>query len=227
MGEANAPSTEQPNRMRRGIAATMTASAAIPQFSLERDVDVSLLEERLAGLAPSDPTTRPTIGDAVTAALARALPGHPAFMRSWIDDVFHLHRVVNMGVAVALPDGLVTPVIAGADQLGVSQLAGIRRSLQHRLNTGDRLSPTEATGATFTITNLGALGVDRFTALVNPPQPGIMAIGRTRNLDGGRVLTLTLTADHRVADGAHGARLLADVADGLSLEPRVDDLLAG
>lgn len=226
MGETNVAATEQPDRMRRGIAATMTASASIPQFSLERDIEVSFFEERLAGVIPSDPTTRPTIGDAVTAVLARALPGHPAFMRSWIDDVFHLHHVVNMGVAVALPDGLVTPVIAGADRLGVGQLAGIRRSLQHRLGAGERLSPAEATGATFTITNLGALGIDRFTALVNPPQSGILAIGRTRSLDGGRVLTLTLTADHRVADGAHGARLLAEVADGLTVEARVDALLA-
>lgn len=226
MGDTYVPVVEQPNRMRRGIAATMTASASIPQFSLERDVEVSFLEERLAVFDLGDPATRPTIGDAVTAVLARALPGHPAFMRSWIDDAFHLHQAVNMGVAVALPDGLVTPVIADADRLGMGQLAGIRRSLQQRLGAGERLTPAEATGATFTITNLGALGVDRFTALINPPQSGILAIGRARSLDGGRFLTLTLTADHRVADGAHGARLLAELAERLSREEQVDALLA-
>ena len=197
-----------PSRLRLATAEIMSISAGIPQFSLERDVDVTDLWQALAAReAP-----RPSIADAVIAALARALTRHPAFLRFWDHGEIRAHDRINIGVAVALDDGLVVPVLPDADRLDIAEVAAARRQLQEHAKRGRLPSSAQAV---FTVSNLGPFGVDRFTALVNPPEPGILAIGRTRARAARQEVTLTLSADHRVVDGLDGARLLAEVADTL------------
>jgi pyruvate dehydrogenase E2 component (dihydrolipoamide acetyltransferase) len=198
------------SRLRRATAEIMSISAGIPQFSLERDVDVTELLQTLAAReAP-----RPSIADAVIVALARALARHPAFLRFWDDGEIRARDRVNIGVAVAVDDGLVVPVLPDVDRLDLAQVAAARRQLQEHVMRGRLPSSAQAV---FTVSNLGPFGVDRFTALVNPPESGILAIGRTRVRDARQELTLTLSADHRVVDGLDGARLLAEVAETLEV----------
>ena len=223
---SSSPSDETPSAMRRAIAASMNMSAAIPQYSLERDVDVGALEIGLRYLAERlNEDDRPTVADAITVAVARSLRQHPAFMRSWEDGVFRVRDTVNLGLAVAVPDGLVVPVISGADQLTIAEAAAARRRLQQIVGEQGPLAQSEMSGAVFTISNLGALGVDRFRALVSPSESGILAVGRVGDREGRRMITLCLSADHRVCDGADGARLLAEVAERLSTRRGIDDVL--
>jgi pyruvate dehydrogenase E2 component (dihydrolipoamide acetyltransferase) len=209
---AQAGDVTEPSRKRRAIAASMTLSAATPQFSLQRDVDVAALEELLVRRRDwFAATQRPTIADAVGFAVARALRAWPVFLTAWSDAGLIRHDGVHLGVAVAMADGLVVPVITHADRRSLPEYAETRRDLQNRAGSG-ALRAAETSGAVFTISNLGPLGVDRFTALVNPPESGILALGRIRDDQGRRNLTLTLSCDHRVVDGADGARLLAAIA---------------
>jgi pyruvate dehydrogenase E2 component (dihydrolipoamide acetyltransferase) len=201
---------EEPSRLRQAIAAAMTASASVPQFSLERDVEITelveTLQERSLGLE------RPlSVADAIGVATARAIRGHPEFLRSWEDGAFRVSDDVALGLAVAVEDGLIVPVLHGADRLTVEVFSEQRKYLQDRTLQG-RLSTSESMGAVFTISNLGPLGVDRFRALVNPPESGILALGRSWKVNGRSLMTLSLSADHRVVDGAQGARLLDEIA---------------
>lgn len=206
---------EKPSKMRRAIASTMIISATVPQFSLERDVVVGPLEESLAEIASTESEERrPTVPDAIFASLAGILTNHPNFLRSWKDEGYVRHERVNIGVAVEVPEGLLVPVIEDADQLSMCDVAAARRHLQKKA-TENSLAASEITGAVFTVSNLGPFGIDRFRALVNPPESGILAIGRTIEREGKRLMTLNLSADHRVVDGADGARLLADLANEL------------
>lgn len=228
--EAAAPvagSVEPASRMREAIAKSMSLSATIPQFSLERDVDVTDLEARLGEVAAAvADERRPTIADAIASATARALRAHPQILRSWENGAYRIHNSVNLGIAVALPHGIVVPVIADADRQSVTELAARRRSLQEKVGSGSGLSGDEASGAVFTVSNLGALGVDRFRALVNPPEPGILAVGRVSAREGRRFVTLNLSVDHRVADGAEAARLLGTIAESMETKDAIDMLLA-
>jgi pyruvate dehydrogenase E2 component (dihydrolipoamide acetyltransferase) len=197
-----------PSRLRRATAEIMSISAGIPQFSLERDVDVTDLLQALA----EREAPRPSIADAVIVALARALTRHRAFLRFWDNGEIRAHDRVNIGLAVAIDDGLVVPVLPDVDRLNIAEVAIARRQLQEHAVRGRLPSSAQAV---FTISNLGPFGVDRFTALVNPPESGILAIGRARVRDARQEVTLTLSADHRVVDGLDGARLLAEVAETL------------
>jgi pyruvate dehydrogenase E2 component (dihydrolipoamide acetyltransferase) len=199
---------EEPSRLRRAIAEAMSLSAAIPQFTLEREVDVTRLLAQLEGTG--DPHA-PGVADAIAVATARAIRAHEVFLRSWADGAFERHPEVHLGVAIAVDDGLIVPVVRNADRMGPRAFAAARRHLQERTRAG-KLASAEVTGAVFTISNLGPFGVDRFQALVNPPESGILAIGRVREHAGRRMVSLSLSADHRVVDGAQGARLLAEIA---------------
>lgn len=218
------PETQEPSQMRKTIAKAMIESAGIPQFALERDLDVTALQNLLGDL-PAEYTEecRPTIADAIALALARVLTKHQAFMRSWADGKYVLHRSVTLGLAVAVSGGLVVPVVREANLLSLSQMAQQRRQLQERAKAG-RLSAGEMSAGVFTLSNLGPLGVDRFLPLVNPPESGILGVGRVKEDRGRQMITLTLVADHRVVDGAHGAALLADIAELLE-EPVASGLL--
>ncbi len=128
------------------------------------------------------------------------------------------HGEVNIGVAVALDDGLTVPVIAGCQRLSLKEIAAVSRTLADRARTG-KISEAEITGGTFSVSNLGMFGVEEFVAVIHPPQGAILAVGaildqpvvREGSLAVGRVMRLTLSADHRLIDGADAARFLAEV----------------
>jgi pyruvate dehydrogenase E2 component (dihydrolipoamide acetyltransferase) len=182
----------------------MSASAAIPQFTIESDADLRALGVLRDGLGAD---RRPGYADVLTAACARALLEHPRINASFDGDAIVEHGEVNVGIAIAVEDGLVAPAVMGADTRTIPELAAERRRLTQAAEAGV-LTPADLLSATFTISNLGPLGVRRFRALVVPPQAAILAVGRL--CDDGR-MSLSLSCDHRVLDGAPAARFLADV----------------
>ena len=195
-------------RLRRGTINSMTMSAQIPQFTLQRDVATEGLLRVRRALRKL--VAAVTLTDVITAACARALREHPNVNASFCDGAVVEHERINIGLAFAMDDGLTVPVILDADRRSLPQLAAERE----RLVTQTRsyaLHRDEIYGGTFTISNLGPLGVDRFNALVLPPQAAILALGAMRE-----TLALSVAFDHRAVDGAPGARFLATLARSLA-----------
>jgi len=194
--------------------------ASAPHFSLTRDVDAERLVGWRAALGGDV-----TITDLVVWLVARALERHPEVNARWEDAAPRPVADVNVGIAVAVDDGLVVPVVHGANRLEVREVAERRRDLVARARDGS-LRPEDVQGGTFTVSNLGMLGVDAFTAIVNGPQAAILAVGRVADrvvaVDGRPSvrprMNFTLSCDHRVVDGARGARFLATLAE-LAEEP--------
>lgn len=187
--------------MRRAVAAAMTASAAIPQFTLEA---------RAKAPGPRTPgaTSGVSVEDLVIAAAARTLTGHRRLNASFghhIDE----HEEINIGVAIAIDDGIVAPAIRGADNMTMPEIRTERRRLVNAARRGT-LRPDELYSATFTISNLGGHGIARFRALVIPPQAAILAVGA---LDRRNRLWLSLSVDHRVTDGVPAARFLTELVE--------------
>ncbi len=211
--------------IRRTIAERMVRSAReAPQFTVSMDVDMTrslaLLEEIQAAQKPQ---TRITLTAWLVRVLAWALARHPWMNASFQEDHIVLWEDINVGVAVAVEEGLVVPVIHRAQDLGLAAIAERLEDLVTRARDGN-LRLEDVRGGTFTLSNLGMFGVDHFTALVNPPQAGILAVGRVVKrpivLEDDQVAvrpmaTLTVSADHRVVDGAIVARFLADVRAAL------------
>ena len=204
------------SRMRRAIAERMTRSVREqPQFSISRDVDMSAANEARTKAGAS-------YTDAIVAACAKALRDHPRLRGRIEDDALVISDAIHVGIAIALDDGLLVPVLRDADRKDLSELARERERLEQHARAG-KLAEHELGGAVFTVSNLGTLGVDRFTAIVNPPEAAILAVGRVTDRviakDGSAlvrpVATLTLSVDHRVADGATAARYLTAVAERL------------
>ncbi len=191
--------------MRRAIAKAMTASALIPQFTVEAEASLGPLTELRRAAPTAD--VRISYSDVFVAATARALKSHPLLNSSYVDDAILEHQLVNIGVAVALQDGLIAPAIKDADQLTLAEIAQLRKSLSAAAQQGT-LSPEDIFSATFTISNLGPFGVTRFRALVVPPQAGILALGSISTTGS---VSLSLSCDHRVLDGAHAAEFLRDL----------------
>jgi len=203
--------------MRRAITASMTMSAQVPQFTLDRAIDLTAaaaLREELqaAGI-------RCSWEDLLTAASARALREHPHVNASFDEDAIVEHPDINVGLATAVEDGLVGPAVLNADRLGLGELVAERRRLRAGAADGS-LRGLELYGATFTISNLGPYGVERFRALVIPPQAAILSCGRVLGGegDGAPRINVALSCDHRVLDGAPAAEFLATVC-GLIEEP--------
>ena len=204
------------SRMRRAIGERMTQSVRDqPQFSISRDVDMTAANEKRSQMGAS-------YTDVIVAACAKALRDHPR-LRARIDEgSLVTPDAINVGIAVALDDGLLVPVIGDADRKGLGELAREREDLERAARSG-KLRADAVAGAVVTVSNLGTLGVDRFPAIVNPPEAAIIAVGRVSDrvvAKGGSpavrpVVTLTLSVDHRVADGATAARYLSAVADRL------------
>ena len=220
--QAHSEDSEELSRMRLAIAARMSKSAAVPQFQLMREI---VLER------PENPGDGPkvTYTDLLLWATAGALAERPAVNSSWVDGdppTVKSHPSVNLGFAVAVPDGLIVPVIWDAASLSPAQISLERRRLEGAAR-GGRLLPEDLSGGTFTVSNLGGAGVDEFIALLNPPEAGILAMGAVKPrpvvVDGALVaaptVRLTLTGDHRVFDGVEGARFLQAIAD--RLQPQV------
>lgn len=201
------------SRMRRAIAASMNVSAQVPQFTLDRAVGLTqaaaLREQLRAG------GTAASWEDLLVAACARALREHPWVNASFDEDGIELHPQINIGLATALEDGLVSPAVLDANTRTLAELGLARRELREKAASGG-LRGAELFGATFTISNLGPYGIDRFRALVIPPQAAILACGRIMETGGEPSMNLALSCDHRVLDGAPAARFLASVCSLLS-----------
>jgi pyruvate dehydrogenase E2 component (dihydrolipoamide acetyltransferase) len=204
----------------RRMAERMTASwTTAPHFYLFREVDVSRLRS-WRELANRDAGARVTYTDLLVKLVAAALTRHPGLNASWKDGVITRRAEINIGVAVAIEDGLIVPVIHRADTLSLAEIAARREDVVSRSQAG-KLRPDDIQGGGFTISNLGMYGVDAFSAIVNPPQAAILAVGRIAE----RVLAvngqpavhptmmLSLSCDHRVVDGARGAQFLGTLAD--------------
>jgi pyruvate dehydrogenase E2 component (dihydrolipoamide acetyltransferase) len=198
---------------------TQRAWQEVPHFFLVREVDASRLEGWRSAARRREGGDRITHTDLLVRVVAAALREHPRVNASWREDAITAHDDVNVGLAVATDDGLVVPVVHAADRLGLQQIARRRTELVEAARTR-KLRPDDLQGGTFTISNLGMFGVDAFMAIVNAPQAAILSIGRIAErpvvVDGAVVarptIVLGLSFDHRVVDGAGGARFLDTLA---------------
>jgi pyruvate dehydrogenase E2 component (dihydrolipoamide acetyltransferase) len=204
----------------RVMAERMTQSwTTVPHFFLVREVDASRLMS-WRDRAVKKTGAKITYTDLLVKLVAAALAQHPRVMVSWKDGAIVQLVDVNIGVAVALEDGLVVPVIHRADTLSLAEIADRREELVTRAQSG-KLRPADIQGGVFTISNLGMYGVDAFSAIVNPPQAAILAVGRIADrvvpVNGqpavAPMMALTLSCDHRALDGARGAQFLGALAD--------------
>ncbi|HEX2943731.1 MAG TPA: 2-oxo acid dehydrogenase subunit E2, partial [Rhodopila sp.] len=241
MGKATQPVITAPHKliphstMRKVIARRLTeAKSTIPHFYVSMDIEIDALIGLLAQLnAKAPPKDAPgsflvTINDMVIKAAAATLRKVPEVNASWTDDGMVFYDDVDISVAVAIPDGLITPIIRKADQKGLSTISQEMKDLAGRAKAG-KLKPEEFQGGGFSISNMGMFGVSEFSAIINPPQAAILAVaaGQKRpvvkndSLAVATVMTCTLSVDHRVVDGALGARWLRAfkqiVEDPLSL----------
>ncbi len=217
----NPPYTEKPHSgMRRVIARRLSESKqTIPHYYMAIDCvidDLLKIRASLNAKAASDQGGyRISVNDFVIRAAALALRQVPAANASWSDEAILLWERVDIAVAVALDDGLITPIVKSADQKGLAQIAQEAKDLAERARAG-KLKLEEFQGGTFSISNLGMYGIREFAAVINPPQGGILAVGtgeqrpvvRDGQLAVATVMTCTLSADHRVVDGAVGAQFL-------------------
>jgi pyruvate dehydrogenase E2 component (dihydrolipoamide acetyltransferase) len=205
---------------------TTLSWTTVPHFFVLREVDASALNEAREQMTSAIEKThgvRPTHTDLLVALVARVLTKHPRLNSSWSGDGIRSHQEVNIGLAMAVDDGVVAPVIPSADKIGLSQIATQRRDLSARARAG-KLRPSDLAPATFTISNLGMYNVDAFSAIIIPPQAAILAIGRIADRVVARegkaairpMIHLTLSADHRVVDGARAAKFLDDLARAIS-----------
>ena len=181
--EREPPEQITPTRVQLRIAERMMqAKSTIPDFAISMTVDMQAASEMRNALrapAESSGTRAPSVNDMVVKACALALREHPEVNASSIDDKFHLHKRINVGVAVATDGSLVVPTIPDADQRSLGSIAQESRRLASAVRDGT-VTPAELAGGTFTISNLGMFGVSAFTAVVNPPQAAILAVGRSR-----------------------------------------------
>jgi pyruvate dehydrogenase E2 component (dihydrolipoamide acetyltransferase) len=214
----NPPYTERPlNAMRRVIARRLTESKqTVPHFYLTIDCEIDALLKIRGELNAKSEAYRISVNDFVIRAAALALRQVPVANASWSDDAILLWDTVDIAVAVALDDGLITPIVKGADRKGLAAIANETKDLVARARAG-KLKLEEFQGGTFSISNLGMYGVRDFAAVINPPHGGILAIGageqrpvvRNGALAIATVMSCTLSCDHRAVDGAVGAQFLA------------------
>jgi len=208
-------------RLQRTISTRMDEANAIPDFTLERDVDTTALAAARADLRVALPEqNRPSVNDFVIRAIAMAVRERPDIVSRVEGDEFVVPDSVDVGVAVSVPGGLIVPVIHGADAKGVPAIAAEVRDLAGRGRSG-ALRPDELEGSVITVTNLGMFGIDRFHAVINPGEAAILAVGRAVAkpvvVDGHVVvrdiMTLSLSVDHRAVYGAEAATFLGRVAE--------------
>jgi pyruvate dehydrogenase E2 component (dihydrolipoamide acetyltransferase) len=204
--------------IRRTIARRLTEAWQAPVFQLVVTADASGLtntREQLVELV-REGEVKPTVNDVLTRLVAAALVRHRAVNAQFLGDEVHRYPSANIGIAVATPNGLIVPVVRAADRKSVQEIASVRADLVGRAREG-RLQLVDLEDGTFTISNLGMYGIDEFTAVLNPPQVAILAVGSIERrvlAVGDRVelaptLTMTLTCDHRAIDGSEGAEFLA------------------
>ena len=166
-------------------------------------------------MAAMGPEYKVSVNDIILKAVAVALTKHPEVNSHWMGDKIRQHHRVHVGMAVAIPEGLITPVIFDADSKGLSQISKEARELAKRARER-KLAPHEYTGATMSVSNLGMLNIEEFTAIINPPEAAILAVGAVEDkavvVDGAieirKRMRVTMSCDHRVIDGALGAQFL-------------------
>jgi pyruvate dehydrogenase E2 component (dihydrolipoamide acetyltransferase) len=208
-------------RLQRTVSRRMAESkATAPDFALEVEIDMALcveLRERLKQVEEKPPS----FNDMVVKACANALREHPRVNGAYKDGKFELYSRVNVGVAVAANDALVVPTVFDADKKSLGEISRTVQGLAQKVRDG-KVTPPELSGGTFTVSNLGMYGIDRFTAVINPPQAALLAVGSLRKRpvvdEGGRIvardtMSATLVCDHRILYGADGAEFLARVRE--------------
>jgi len=187
----------------------------VPTFYLTAEFDLSRVAEMRTAMAEAGDEFKVSFNDIILKATATALAEHPDVNAHWLGDRIRRFNRVHLGMAVAIPDGLITPVIFDADRKGLGEIARESRELAARARDR-KLTPEEYTGSTFSVSNLGMFGIDQFTAIINPPEAGILAIGAVAEVPvvkSGAIaiekhLRVTMSCDHRVIDGATGAKFL-------------------
>jgi pyruvate dehydrogenase E2 component (dihydrolipoamide acetyltransferase) len=205
---------------------TTQSWTSVPHFFVTREVDASALNttrERLIPVIEKSHGVKVTHTDLLVVAVSQALRQHPRMNGSWANDKVALNADVNVALAMAVENAVVTAVIRNSDKISLGDIAKQRKELSERARA-NRLQPADITGATFTISNLGMFSVDAFTAIIVPPQAGILAVGAiadrvvaVNGMIGVRpTLNLTLSSDHRVVDGARAAQFLNDVVLALA-----------
>ena len=202
--------------MRQTIARRLVTSIGpVPHFFLTTEIEMDRVAEMRRSINEMDAELKISINDVIIKVAAAALIQHPQVNASFQDRNVRYYERADIGVAVAIEDGLITPVVRSADQKSLSQIAGEVRELAERARSR-KLLPEEYTGATFSISNLGMLGIDEFTAVINPPEAAILAVGavtpkavvRDGQVTVRQMMRVTMSCDHRVIDGATGARFL-------------------
>lgn len=226
-GPALASHADSLSPVARLMAERTTQSwTTVPHFFVTRELDASALNQARQQFAEESEKSRGvklTHSDLLVALVARVLATHIRMNASWTDDAIRPNADVNISLAMAVNEGVVAPVIPRADRAGLGAIAVQRRELAERARA-NKLRPSDLTGGTFTISNLGMFDVDAFTAIITPPQAAILAVGRIQDrvvaVEGQPAIrpmvTLTLSSDHRVIDGARAAEFMRDVADAIT-----------
>jgi pyruvate dehydrogenase E2 component (dihydrolipoyllysine-residue acetyltransferase) len=239
---AHKPATGPPANTLSTVARLMAERTTqswttVPHFFVVREVDATTLREERHKLAPSVHSSygvKLTYTDLLVALVARVLARHPRLNASWAGDRIRENPDVNIAIAIAVDDGVVAPVIRRADTSDLGTVALQRHQLTEKARNG-KLQPTDVSGGTFTISNLGMLGIDAFSAVIVSPQAAILAIGRILDrvvaVDSHPtvrpMMTLTLSSDHRVVDGARVAKFLQDLAQAIENPCQVFRALLG
>jgi pyruvate dehydrogenase E2 component (dihydrolipoamide acetyltransferase) len=221
------PKLETLTSIGRLMAERTTQSwTTVPHFFLVREVDATGLNaarEKLASSAAASSSAKITHTDLLIALVARVLLKHPRMNASYTPAGIQLHAHVNIAIAIAVNDGVVAAVMPNADKLGLAEIAAQRKELAERAKAG-KSRTQDLSGATFTISNLGMFEIDSFTAIIPPPQAGILAVSaiadRVVAVDGKpavrSMMTITLSCDHRVVDGVRGAQFLNDLVQAIA-----------
>jgi pyruvate dehydrogenase E2 component (dihydrolipoamide acetyltransferase) len=204
------------SQMRKTIARRLVESKfSAPHFYLTMHINMDMMVEARNSINNTHPDNKISFNDIIIKAAALALKNHKNVNASWHGESIRYNHHIHIGMAVAVEDGLLVPVIKFADQKSLSQISEEAKIIAARAKE-KKLQPEEMQGNTFTISNLGMLDIDEFTAIINPPDACIMAVGKVKKIPvvvndqvkAGNVLTVTMSCDHRVVDGATGARFL-------------------
>jgi pyruvate dehydrogenase E2 component (dihydrolipoamide acetyltransferase) len=207
---------EPTSEIRRVIARRLVTSLGpIPHFFLTTEIEMDRVAELRASLKELSPDLKISVNDIIIKVAAASLIQHPQVNASFQDRTVRYYERADIGVAVAIEDGLITPVVRSADRKSLSQIALEVREMAERARAR-RLKPEEYTGASFSISNLGMFGIDEFTAVINPPEAAILAVGQMKpapvvrdgQIEVRQMMRVTMSCDHRVIDGATGAQFL-------------------
>ena len=216
MNEASPYRDEPASEMRRVIAKRLVTSLGpVPHFFLTTEIEMDRAAEMRRNIKELDPELKISINDIIIKVAAAALIAHPQVNASFQEKVVRYYERADIGVAVAIEEGLITPVVRSADQKSLSEIAHEVQDLAERARKR-KLKPEEYTGASFSISNLGMFGIDEFTAVINPPEGAILAVGamsakpvvRENEIVVRQIMRVTMSCDHRVIDGATGAKFL-------------------